>query len=59
MNKFLVIKKLMPNPHSVEARLPEAYKKYQKSLKLPQEPVHYIPETGKWKLDPKFQSKYV
>lgn len=52
MFKFYRVKKLKPNIHSVEARLPEVYKKHVESLKLPPAPVHYIPDPRKYKLDP-------
>lgn len=57
MFKFYNIKQLKPHPKSVKARLPEIYLKYQKALKQPPAPVHYIPEPGKWKLDPNSKEK--
>ena len=59
MFKFYRVKELKPHPNSVKARLPLVYKKYQNALKEPPAPVHYIPEPGKWKLDPISKEKYV
>ncbi|GFS82965.1 39S ribosomal protein L28, mitochondrial [Nephila pilipes] len=52
MYKFFNVKSIKPSPHSVQARLPEVYKKYVKSLKLPPTPVHYIPNENKYQLHP-------
>ncbi|KAG8182629.1 hypothetical protein JTE90_009992 [Oedothorax gibbosus] len=57
MYKFFKVKSLRPNPHSVQARLPEVYTKYVESLKQPPAPLHYIPETTKYKLDPEKNEK--
>lgn len=52
--KLLYYKK--PGPFEagrVGARLPEAYRKFWNEWKIRKpEPVHYIPEPGKWKRDP-------
>lgn len=52
MYKFLRVKSLKPSPHSVQARLPDVYKKYVNSLQLPPTPVHYIPNDNKYQLHP-------
>ncbi|XP_055936272.1 39S ribosomal protein L28, mitochondrial-like [Argiope bruennichi] len=52
MFKFFNVKSLKPHPNSVQARLPDAYKQYIESLKLPPTPVHYIPNDMKYELHP-------
>lgn len=57
MYKFYRVRSLKPHPHNVKARLPQAYIKYVKALNKPPAPVHYIPEPGKYKLDPESKEK--
>lgn len=57
MFKYYRVKQLKPHPNSVKARLPEAYKKFVNDLKRPPAPVNYIPEPGRYKLDPETKQK--
>jgi len=57
MMRFCTIKRIKPNFHSVEYRLPFVYKKYLKSLNAPPAPVHYIPHLKQYILDPETNQK--
>lgn len=53
VNKLLRFQRPDVFSEGVAARLPDAYKKFWFEWKTQEpEPVHYIPETGKWKRNP-------
>ncbi|XP_015905530.1 large ribosomal subunit protein bL28m [Parasteatoda tepidariorum] len=57
MFKFYRVKELRPNINSVQHRLPQIYKNYLQSLKLPPAPLHYIPHPKEYVLNPGTKQK--